>query len=95
MLAVRGTMLTLLAGGALGGPPVLDVREIPHGRRHLRIFARYGRLSPGEGFLVNNHGPKPLRREFEATRTGTHTCDYLESRRETWRVRIGKATVDA
>ncbi|MFS8199416.1 DUF2249 domain-containing protein [Streptomyces sp. CWNU-52B] len=85
-------MLTLLAGGELDHPPVLDVREIPHGRRHPRIFARYGRLAPGESFvLVNNHDPKPLRREFEATHPDTHTWDYVESGPEVWRVRIGKA----
>ncbi|WP_086561594.1 hypothetical protein [Streptomyces africanus] len=61
VLAVRGTMLTLLAGGELGRPPVLE----------------------------------PLRREFEATQTGTHTWDQLASRPETWRVRIGKAAADA
>ncbi|MDQ0687383.1 uncharacterized protein (DUF2249 family) [Streptomyces achromogenes] len=89
-------MLTLLAGGELDHPPVLDVREIPHGRRHPRIFALYARLGPSEGFvLVNNHDPKPLRREFEATHPGTHTWDYLESGPEIWRVRIGKAAVDA
>ncbi|MCX5251298.1 DUF2249 domain-containing protein [Streptomyces sp. NBC_00201] len=89
-------MLTLLAGGELDHPPVLDVREIPHGQRHPRIFARYGRLDPGESFvLVNNHDPKPLRREFEATHPGTHTWDYIESGPEIWRVRIGMAAVGA
>ncbi|WP_329330264.1 DUF2249 domain-containing protein [Streptomyces luteogriseus] len=89
-------MLTLLAGAELDHSPVLDVREIPHGHRHPRIFARYGRLGPGEGFvLVNNHDPKPLHREFEATHPGTHTWEYLESGPEIWRVRIGRAAVDA
>jgi uncharacterized protein (DUF2249 family) len=89
-------MLTLLAGGELDHPPVLDVREIPHGQRHPRIFARYARLAPGEGFvLVNNHDPKPLRREFEATHPGTHTWDYLESGPDIWQVRIGKAAAGA
>lgn len=89
-------MLTLLAGGELDHPPVLDVREIPHGQRHPRIFARYARLAPGEDFvLVNNHDPKPLRREFEATHPGTHTWDYLESGPDIWQVRIGKAAAGA
>ena len=87
---------TLLDGGTLEAPEVIDVREIPHGRRHPRIFGRYARLAPGEAFtLVNNHDPKPLRREFEATHPGAHTWDYVESGPEVWRVRIGKATVDA
>jgi hypothetical protein len=58
---------TMLARGALNTPEVLDVREIPHGRRHPRIFGIYARLAPGESFvLVNDHDPKPLRREFQA-----------------------------
>ncbi|WP_371648883.1 DUF2249 domain-containing protein [Streptomyces mirabilis] len=94
--ALATDLLTLLAGGQLDHPPVVDVREIPHGQRHPRIFARYARLAPGEGFvLVNNHDPKTLRREFEATHPGTHTWDYLESGPEIWQVRIGKAAVDA
>ncbi|WP_328914102.1 MULTISPECIES: DUF2249 domain-containing protein [unclassified Streptomyces] len=74
---------------------VIDVREIPHGQRHPRIFARWARLAPGDGFtLVNNHDPKPLRREFEATHPGAFTWDYVESGPELWRVRIGRAAVD-
>ncbi|MEU9647459.1 DUF2249 domain-containing protein [Streptomyces sp. NPDC048110] len=88
-------LTTLLEGGRLETPSVVDVREIPHGQRHPRIFARYARLAPGEGFvLVNNHDPKPLRREFEATQPGTHTWDYVESGPDVWRVRIGRAAVE-
>ncbi|MFE7626504.1 DUF2249 domain-containing protein [Streptomyces sp. NPDC057509] len=84
-------MGTLLAGGRLETPAVIDVREIPHGRRHPRIFARFDRLGPGESFtLVNNHDPKPLRREFEAAHPGAHTWDYVESGPEVWQVRIGR-----
>jgi uncharacterized protein (DUF2249 family) len=87
---------TLLAGGALSTPGVVDVREIPHGRRHPRIFGVYGRLAPGESFvLVNNHDPKPLRREFQATYPDRFGWDYLEAGPERWRVRIGRLPVDA
>jgi hypothetical protein len=68
----------MLARGALNTPEVLDVREIPHGRRHPRIFGIYARLAPGESFvLVNNHDPKPLRREFQACgcRNPVTSCD--------------------
>jgi hypothetical protein len=37
----------LLAGGQLNAPQVLDVRDIPHGRRHPHIFGVYARLAPG------------------------------------------------
>ncbi|WP_244223436.1 DUF2249 domain-containing protein [Amycolatopsis circi] len=86
----------LLDGGELDGAEVLDVREIPHGTRHPRIFGRYARLAPGESFvLVNNHDPKPLRREFTATHGEDFTWEYVESGPEKWRVRIGRAAVPA
>ncbi|MFC4054198.1 DUF2249 domain-containing protein [Actinomadura syzygii] len=82
---------TLLGGGRVDAPDVIDVREIPHGRRHPRIFTRFSRLAPGEAFvLVNNHDPKPLRREFQATHPDAFTWDYVESGPEQWQVRIGR-----
>jgi uncharacterized protein (DUF2249 family) len=84
-------MHTLLDGGALDVPEVLDVREIPHGQRHPRIFGIFARLAPGESFaLVNNHDPKRLRKEFDATHPAAFTWDYVESGPEQWRVRIGR-----
>jgi uncharacterized protein (DUF2249 family) len=81
----------LRAGGQLDTPEVMDVREIPHEQRHPQIFARFARLTPGEGFtLVNNHDPKPLRREFEATFPDGFTWDYLEQGPERWQVRIAR-----
>jgi uncharacterized protein (DUF2249 family) len=104
LAALPGTDLTVLAtdlatlvdGGRLEQPAVVDVREIPHGQRHSRIFARFARLTPGEAFtLVNNHDPKPLRGEFEAAHPGAFTWDYLESGPEQWHIRIGRKTTDA
>jgi uncharacterized protein (DUF2249 family) len=87
---------TLLAGGALDAPRVVDVREIPHGRRHPRIFGLYARLAPGESFvLVNNHDPKPLRREFQATYPDQFGWDYLEAGPNRWRVRIARLPANA
>ena len=83
---------TLSSGDDLDAPDVLDVRPIPHGQRHPRIFRRYARLAPGESFvLVNNHDPKPLRREFAATHPGEFTWEYEESGPDQWRVRIGRS----
>ena len=85
----------LLGGGELDRPATIDVREIPHGQRHPRIFSRFARLAPGEAFtLVNNHDPKPLRREFETTYPDAFTWDYLESGPRQWKVRIGRAAAD-
>lgn len=86
----------LLAGGILDIPAKLDVREIPHGRRHPRIFGIYARLAPGESFvLVNNHDPKPLRREFQATYPDQFGWDYLEAGPDQWQVRIERLPVQA
>ncbi|MFH8442047.1 DUF2249 domain-containing protein [Streptomyces sp. NPDC018026] len=87
--ALVGDFTTVLAGGRLEDPAVVDVREIPHGQRHPRIFTRFARLAAEESFvLVNNHDPKPLRREFEATHPGRFTWEYVESGPERWQVRI-------
>lgn len=82
----------MLTGGDLDTPEILEVRPIPHGQRHPRIFGRYARLAAGESFvLVNNHDPKPLRREFAATHPDEFTWEYLESGPEQWRIRIGRS----
>ncbi|MFC9464119.1 DUF2249 domain-containing protein [Streptomyces coelicoflavus] len=87
--ALVGDFTTVLEGGRLEDPAIVDVREIPHGQRHPRIFTRFARLAAEESFvLVNNHDPKPLRREFEATHPGRFTWEYVESGPERWQVRI-------
>lgn len=74
-----------------GSEPELDVRRFPHGQRHETIFATYGALGTGTGFvLVNDHDPKPLRYQFEAQHAGEYTWDYLEQGPRVWRVRIGR-----
>ncbi|MEU6422115.1 DUF2249 domain-containing protein [Streptomyces spiralis] len=94
--ALVGDFTTVLAGGRPEDPAVLDVREIPHGRRHPRIFTRFARLADGESFvLVNNHDPKPLRREFEATHPGRFAWEYVESGPEQWQIRITRMADDA
>jgi len=69
----------------------LDVRALPHGRRHEQIFATYESLAPGDAFvLVNDHDPKPLYYQFAAEYTGEFSWEYLETGPERWRVRIGR-----
>lgn len=81
----------LHAGGEPAAEPVLDVRTIPPRERHPLIFATFGRLRPGEAFiLVNDHDPKPLYYQLSAERSGAFEWTYLESGPEVWRVRIGR-----
>ncbi len=89
--ALAADAATLLGEGTLDVPEVLDVWEIPHGRRHPRIFGIYARLAAGQSFvLVNNHDPKPLRREFQAAFPDQFGWDYLETGPRQWQVRIGR-----
>ncbi|MFJ6070865.1 DUF2249 domain-containing protein [Streptomyces sp. NPDC093065] len=91
--ALAEDFTTVLNGGELQDSTVVDVREILHGRRHPRIFTRFARLAEGESFvLVNNHAPKPLRREFEAAHPGAFAWEYVESGPEQWQVRITRVT---
>ena len=70
---------------------VLDVRALPPPRRHELIFGRLEELGEGAAItLVNDHDPKPLHYQLEATRPGLFSWDYLEQGPEAWRVRIGR-----
>ena len=60
------------------------------------LLGTYARLAPGESFvLVNNHDPKPLRREFQATYPDQFGWDYLESGPDQWQVRIERLPLQA
>ena len=72
-------------------PKTLDVRNLIPMDRHRLIFETYGKLKPGESFvLVNDHDPKPLYYQFEAEHTGEFSWNYLEQGPATWRVQIGR-----
>ncbi|WP_161602723.1 DUF2249 domain-containing protein [Thermomonospora catenispora] len=82
---------------AAGGPEAaaaeeeLDVRAVPHARRHERIFAAFRALAPGAALvLVNDHDPAPLRHQFAERFPGEYTWEYLEEGPQEWRVRIGR-----
>jgi uncharacterized protein (DUF2249 family) len=88
--SLAADLYALLHGGTLNEPDVLDVRPIPQSQRRPRILGRYARPAPGESVPVNNHDPKPLRRELTATHPGGFTWDYPESGPDRWCVRIGR-----
>jgi uncharacterized protein (DUF2249 family) len=71
---------------------ILDVRNEQRGHRHQLVFDTFDALSDGQSFvLVNDHDPKPLRRQFEAKYSNAFEWNYLEAGPEIWRVRVGKA----
>lgn len=70
---------------------VLDVRALPPPRRHELIFTRLEELGEGAVItLVNDHDPKPLHYQLQATQPGRFSWEYLEQGPEAWRVRIGR-----
>ncbi|TAN31692.1 DUF2249 domain-containing protein [bacterium] len=70
---------------------VLDVRTLPPPRRHELIFNRLAELAGGDVItLVNDHDPKPLHYQLEATQPGRFSWDYVEQGPEAWRVRIAR-----
>ena len=72
---------------------ILDVRREPRARRHQLIFDSYSALPDGVAFvLVNDHDPKPLKRQFEAKHAGQFTWEYLAQGPGVWLVRIGRRT---
>lgn len=79
------------ADEAAASGDVLDVRALPPPRRHELIFRRLDDLSGGDAItLVNDHDPKPLHYQLEATQPGHFSWDYLEKGPEAWKVRIAR-----
>lgn len=96
LAAIVDDLAIVLSARSLEKTHEIDVRQIPHSERHSRILGSYARLAPGESFvLVNDHDPKPLRREFEATYQGHFEWGYLEDGPAQWRVRIGRPSAPA
>ena len=63
------------------------MRVLPKPDKHPAIFVAYTRLPVGESFVVvNNHGPKHLREEFDADYAGSYGWEYLEKGREVQRM---------
>ena len=74
--------------------PTLDMREIPPGERHARIFGRFDALAPGEAFqLVNDHDLLLLRQAFADRSLGQLEWTYLGAGPARWRVKVGRRPV--
>ena len=72
-------------------PVELDIRIVSPRAKPPPLLRPFDALKNGESFvLVNDHDPAPLRYQFEATRTGQYTWEYLEAGPVVWRVSIGK-----
>lgn len=70
---------------------IIKAPEYPPQLKHKVIFESFDQLVSGEAMLlINDHDPRPLRYQFEATRPGMFSWEYLEQGPETFRVKIGK-----
>lgn len=70
---------------------VIKAPEYPPQLKHKVIFETFDGLAPEQAMLlINDHDPKPLFFQFQATRGGQFTWEYLEQGPETFRVKIGK-----
>src|SRR5690606_18609454 len=73
----------------------LDVTQIEPRLKHPTIFEHFDALKPGEDFIIHNdHDPKPLYYQLLGERGNIFTWEYLQSGRQTWRVKIDKNKVD-
>ena len=69
----------------------IDVRIVPPGQRHPRIFSMANALAVGDAFIIiNDHDPKPLHYQLQAEYPGQFSWTYLESGPDVWRVELGR-----
>lgn len=69
----------------------LDLRRLPPALRHVKIFALWDKLAPGQSILlINDHDPKPLYYQFDAEFNNQFIWQYQEQGPENWIVTISK-----
>jgi uncharacterized protein (DUF2249 family) len=72
-----------------GTPAELDLRKIPHGKRHSRVLQACVRLAVGESLMfVDNHAPNLLQLAVKASYPGQFAWAAVENGPHRWRVRI-------
>ena len=69
--------------------PRLDVRDIPHERRHATVLDTVDVIPAGGALvLVAPHAPRPLLAEIDTRYPGGFTTEWLQSGPEVWQVRL-------
>lgn len=70
---------------------ILVVYELPPHLKHATIFGKFDEMKPGETLTIHNdHDPKPLFYQLQATRGAIFDWEYLEQGPDLWRIRITK-----
>ncbi|MFU8872773.1 DUF2249 domain-containing protein [Micromonospora sp. SL4-19] len=76
--------------------PRLDVRQLPHDRRHATVLAALDAMPAGGALvLVAPHAPRPLLAEIEARYRGGMLTEWLQDGPDTWQVRLSRQPVSA
>jgi CRP/FNR family cyclic AMP-dependent transcriptional regulator len=84
---------TKVATGASSEPRRIDVRLVPIGQRHERIFALFDALEDDQALmLTTDHEPRPLRAEFEQTRPGVFSWTQRCVSRDHWEATIRRTS---
>ena len=74
----------------------LDLRPMPHARRHSTIFYAFDQLAVGESFyLLNDHDPQPLHWQMDEARPGQLQWEYTERGPERFRIRLTRIAAAA
>lgn len=74
--------------------PRLDVRALPHDRRHATVLAALDALPDGGALvLVAPHAPRPLLAEIEARYRGGMAAEWLQDGPDTWQIRLSRQPV--
>lgn len=77
-------------------PIELDVRLIPHDRRHDIIFTCLEHLKQDQQLqLIVDHDPLPLRYQTEALWPGQYTWKYLQAGPSVWRLTVERSDTGA
>jgi len=69
----------------------VNATEYPPHLKHKVIFETFEGLKTSEAMLlINDHDPRPLQFQFDATHPGHFSWEYLERGPETFRIKISK-----
>lgn len=70
---------------------IIKAPEYPPQMKHKVIFETFDGLAQGEALLlINDHDPRPLYFQFQATRANQFSWEYVEQGPLQFQVKIGK-----
>jgi uncharacterized protein (DUF2249 family) len=74
----------------------LDVRDVPHSRRHGLVVSTVEALAPGQAVvLVAGHAPRPVLTEIDDRFGAAVQAQWLQSGPEVWQVRLERTAAPA